>query len=105
MGKENITLASQVSLNKDSRVRVTGADVKFVQAYPEREEVYLNPENVFPVYTLFDAGSGEDSPVARVMSDADTKIMNKAARVREKYIAHLLQDPLNTTPLPGTPKA
>lgn len=98
MGKQDITLGKAVSLN-DTRLKVTGADVASIRLQKDFEEVYLNPENVFPAFLLFDAGSGVDSPTSRVMTDNDTQIMNKAQRIREKYIAHLLLDPNNTVPI------
>lgn len=98
MGKQDISLGKEVSL-KDARVKVTGADVANVRFFEVFEEVYLNPEGVFHPFILFDFGNGNDTPNSRVMTEADTQIMNKAQRIREKYLAHLLTDPNNTVPI------
>lgn len=99
MGKQDISLGRDVPIAQDSRVKLSGADVRFVQPYRERLEVYMNPEGILPVFVLFDNGVGADTIFSRVLTPDDTKAVNKAQRIIEKYIAHLLTDPDNTVPI------
>lgn len=104
MGKGTLDFSTKKAVNTvDARINAVGADIKFIQPYGTKEEIYLNPENVFDVLTIHDAGGGVVSRSSRVMSREDTDIMDRASRIREKYIFHMLTDPDNVSPIPGTP--
>lgn len=96
MGKQDINLPGGVI---KGRVTLNSVAIKFSALYPEREEVIMDPEGDVGVLTIFDDGFGQNTPSSIVLGPKDTQIMNKAQRLREKYIKHLLQDPNNITPI------
>jgi hypothetical protein len=96
MGKQDINLPGGVV---KGRVTLNSCVVKFSILYPEREEVIVDPEGDVGMLTIYDDGFGQNSTCSIVLGPKDTQIMNKAQRLREKYIKHLLQDPNNTVPI------